>query len=78
MTIGIRSVSDIVAEVVEASPLPANIAGLHPQLRHRVEAEAKAKGVMPDDLWRDYRAHQQRQRACRKEAHEIAREARRR
>lgn len=78
MTIGIRSVGDIVAEVVEASPLPANLADLHPQIRHRVEAEAKAKGVNPDGHWRDYRAHQERQRASRIEAHKIAREARRR
>ena len=56
MAIDIRSIQNIVAEVVADSPLPERLADLPPQLLAQVTAGAEAEGTSPDAYWREYRA----------------------
>lgn len=77
MAIDIRSIQNIVAEVVADSPLPERLADLHPQLLEQVTAGAEAEGVSPDAYWRGYRARQAKEQTQAKEARSVALHARR-
>lgn len=77
MTIDIRSIQNIVAEVVEDSPLPDRLTDLHPQLLDQVTAGAEAEGISPDAFWRESRSRQAKDRSEAKEARHIALHARR-
>lgn len=77
MAIDIRSIQNIVAGVVEDSPLPERLADLHPQLLDQVTTEARSEGISPDAYWRQCRARQAKERSQVKEARTIALHARR-
>lgn len=56
MTIHVRSIQSIVAEVIEPSPLPDRLADRHPHLLNQVTAGADEEGISPDAYWRGFRA----------------------
>ena len=68
MAIDIRSIQNIVAGVVEDSPLPERLADLHPQLLDQVTTEARSEGISPDAYWRHCRARQAKEQSQIKEA----------
>ena len=77
MATDIRSIQNIVAEVVADSPLPERLADLHPQLLDQVTAGAEAEGVSPDAYWREHRARQAKEQSQAEAARTIALKSRR-